>query len=202
MTSNGKTLNYKVVDLVERYNFHISLPPSEFKQKITNFWKETGPYRRGQRRTSYRCMYSFLKFFCGSYIFAKREKKNVKKTKNQLFPPPPAEATWAATPPRGKATIEGEPSDEPTRQDRKSHAKRWVANQGRGGGTDSKSTSGWRVEDAIAARGQPQGAPGPPGARDVPLPLHPRVPPARPQGTVSPPLALIMLRQCPLQRFL
>jgi hypothetical protein len=32
-----KTLNNKVVDLVESYNFHIKLPPSEFKQKINFF---------------------------------------------------------------------------------------------------------------------------------------------------------------------
>jgi hypothetical protein len=43
MTSNGKILNYKVVDLVESYSFYINLPPSEFKQKKYKFLKETGP---------------------------------------------------------------------------------------------------------------------------------------------------------------
>jgi hypothetical protein len=33
MTSNGKTLNYKIVDLVESYNFHIKFISSEFMQK-------------------------------------------------------------------------------------------------------------------------------------------------------------------------
>jgi hypothetical protein len=36
MTSNGKTLNYKVVDLVENYNFY--LHPS-LNKKVTIFFK-------------------------------------------------------------------------------------------------------------------------------------------------------------------
>jgi hypothetical protein len=39
MTSNRKILNYKVVNLIESYNFHIKLPPSEFKQKNYKFLK-------------------------------------------------------------------------------------------------------------------------------------------------------------------
>jgi hypothetical protein len=38
MTSNGKTLNYKVVDLVENYNFY--LHPS-LNKKVTIFFKQT-----------------------------------------------------------------------------------------------------------------------------------------------------------------
>jgi hypothetical protein len=54
MISNGKTLNYKVVDLVEIYNFRTKLPPSEFKQKNYKFLKTNWtPYRHdhgGSRR--------------------------------------------------------------------------------------------------------------------------------------------------------
>jgi hypothetical protein len=78
MTSNGKFLNYKVVDLVESYTFHIKFTSIRVQtKKNTNFCKETGPlppwptaaggataprasYRRGARR---RQMYSFAKFF-------------------------------------------------------------------------------------------------------------------------------------------
>jgi hypothetical protein len=42
MTSNGKPLNYKVVDLVENYNFHIEFT-SKFKQKNYKIFKQTGP---------------------------------------------------------------------------------------------------------------------------------------------------------------
>jgi hypothetical protein len=52
MTLNGKTLNYKVVDLVERYNFHIKFTSSEFKQKNYKFLKRvcTGGRKAPQYR--------------------------------------------------------------------------------------------------------------------------------------------------------
>jgi hypothetical protein len=37
MTLNGKSLNYKVVNLVESYKFRKSLSPSEFIKKLTIF---------------------------------------------------------------------------------------------------------------------------------------------------------------------
>jgi hypothetical protein len=37
MTSNGKTLNYKVVDLVEIYNFHIKFTSIQVQKKLENF---------------------------------------------------------------------------------------------------------------------------------------------------------------------
>jgi hypothetical protein len=67
MTSNGKTLNYKVVDLVESYNFHIKFTSIRVQtKKIQIFEKRLDPttvahggrgatvprasYRRGARR--------------------------------------------------------------------------------------------------------------------------------------------------------
>jgi hypothetical protein len=48
MTSNGKTLNYKVVELVKSYNFHIKFTPSNKKLQI--FENKLNPYRRGPLR--------------------------------------------------------------------------------------------------------------------------------------------------------
>jgi hypothetical protein len=39
MTSNGKTLNYKVVDLVESYNFHIKFTSIRVQMKKYKFFK-------------------------------------------------------------------------------------------------------------------------------------------------------------------
>jgi hypothetical protein len=39
MTSNGKTLNYKVVDLVESYNFHIKFTSIQVQTKNYKFLK-------------------------------------------------------------------------------------------------------------------------------------------------------------------
>jgi hypothetical protein len=43
MISNGKGLNYKVVDFVESYNFHIHFILSEFIQKVIIFLREIIP---------------------------------------------------------------------------------------------------------------------------------------------------------------
>jgi hypothetical protein len=40
MTSNGKTLNYKVVELVERYNFHIKFTSIQVQTKNYKFLKK------------------------------------------------------------------------------------------------------------------------------------------------------------------
>jgi hypothetical protein len=46
MTSNGKTLNYKVVDLVETYNFHIKFISIRVQtKKLQIFEKRVDPYR-------------------------------------------------------------------------------------------------------------------------------------------------------------
>jgi hypothetical protein len=48
MTSNGKTLNYKVVDLIESYNFHIKFTSIRVQtKKIKVFENRLDPYRRG-----------------------------------------------------------------------------------------------------------------------------------------------------------
>jgi hypothetical protein len=39
MTSNGKTLNYKVVDLIESYNFHIKFTSIRVQTKNYKFLK-------------------------------------------------------------------------------------------------------------------------------------------------------------------
>jgi hypothetical protein len=43
-----KTLNYKVVELVKSYNFHIKFTPSNKKLQI--FENKLNPYRRGPLR--------------------------------------------------------------------------------------------------------------------------------------------------------
>jgi hypothetical protein len=61
MTSNGKTLSYKVVDLVESYNFHLKFISIRVQtQKLQIFEKRLDPYRRGPRRR--RC-YSTARFY-------------------------------------------------------------------------------------------------------------------------------------------
>jgi hypothetical protein len=70
VTSNGKTLNYKVVDLVERYNFHIKFTFIRVQtKKLQIFEKRLDPCRRHPRRQ----MYSFAKKI-EQYIFEKRGK--------------------------------------------------------------------------------------------------------------------------------
>jgi hypothetical protein len=73
MTSNGKNLNYKVVDLVESYNFHIKFTFIRVQtKKLQIFEKRLDPYRPwgtavGPCRRPPRCqMYSFAKKFAGS----------------------------------------------------------------------------------------------------------------------------------------
>jgi hypothetical protein len=91
-------LNYKVVDLVESYNFHMKFTSIRVQTKETQiFEKRLDPYRRGPRRQEVleyrapptavghgvRCltppprrqMYSFAKKNCGPYIFCKIEVK-------------------------------------------------------------------------------------------------------------------------------
>jgi hypothetical protein len=51
MTLNGKTLNYKVVDLVEIYNFHINFTSIQVQtKKLQIFEKRQDPYRRDPQR--------------------------------------------------------------------------------------------------------------------------------------------------------
>jgi hypothetical protein len=51
MTSNGKTLKYKVVDLIEIYNFHIKFTFIQVQtKKLQTFENRVDPYRRGPRR--------------------------------------------------------------------------------------------------------------------------------------------------------
>jgi hypothetical protein len=51
MISNGKTLNYKVVDLVESYNFHIKFTSIQVQtKKLQIFENRPDPYRRGPRQ--------------------------------------------------------------------------------------------------------------------------------------------------------
>jgi hypothetical protein len=46
-----KTLNYKVVDLVESYNFHIKFTPIRVQTKKLQFFeKRLHPYRRDPQR--------------------------------------------------------------------------------------------------------------------------------------------------------
>jgi hypothetical protein len=54
MTSNGKTLNYKVVDLVESYNFHIKFTSIRVQTKNYKFLKtdSTPTIHSGIRRYS------------------------------------------------------------------------------------------------------------------------------------------------------
>jgi hypothetical protein len=50
MTSNGKTLNYKIVDLVESYNFHLEFTSIRIQtKKLEIFENRLDPYRRGLR---------------------------------------------------------------------------------------------------------------------------------------------------------
>jgi hypothetical protein len=89
MTSNGKTLNYKVVDLVESYNFDIKFTSIRVQtKKLQIFEKDSTPIATAHggswcystARHAPQRMYSFA-IFCGPYIFAKRGKKTVKKRK-------------------------------------------------------------------------------------------------------------------------
>jgi hypothetical protein len=83
MTSNGKTLNYKIVDLIESYNFHrklqfsykVYLYPSSNK-KIIIFLPPWGTAVGPCRRHSYRCivLQNFL-----DHIFLKKRKEKCKK---------------------------------------------------------------------------------------------------------------------------
>jgi hypothetical protein len=40
MTSNGKTLNYKIVDRVESYNFHIKFTSIRVRAKKVQFFEQ------------------------------------------------------------------------------------------------------------------------------------------------------------------
>jgi hypothetical protein len=52
MTSNGKTLNYKVVYLVESYNFHMKFTSMLVETKqLQNFKNRLYPYSRGKVAT-------------------------------------------------------------------------------------------------------------------------------------------------------
>jgi hypothetical protein len=65
MASNGKTLNYKVVDLVESYSFHIKFTSIRVQtKKLQIFEKRLDPYRCPPRRQ----MYSFANVFA-DHIF-------------------------------------------------------------------------------------------------------------------------------------
>jgi hypothetical protein len=49
MTSNEKSLNYKVIDIIESYNF-INFTFIRINKKVTIFLKRTEPYHRVVRR--------------------------------------------------------------------------------------------------------------------------------------------------------
>jgi hypothetical protein len=56
MTSNGKTLNYKILDLVESYNFHIKFTSIRVHaKKLQIFENRLDPYRRGPWPTTVTC---------------------------------------------------------------------------------------------------------------------------------------------------
>jgi hypothetical protein len=88
MTSNGKTLNYRVVDLVESYNFHINFTSIRVQTKKQIFEKRLDPYRCGPvaggatvPRASYRrgcgvrCIISFADHIFFSKLRCKKRKK-------------------------------------------------------------------------------------------------------------------------------
>jgi hypothetical protein len=113
MTSNGKTLNYKVVDLIESYNFHIMFTSIRVQtNKLQNFENRMAAVSHGGRSRystpargtvanavghgghGGRCI--VLQFFGRTPFFAKLSWKNVKKRKidhwvrsflSQLTPP-------------------------------------------------------------------------------------------------------------------
>jgi hypothetical protein len=77
MTLNEKKLNYKVVDLVESYNFHIKFTSIWVQTiKLQIFEKRLDSYRRPPRRQ----MYSFAIFLDHIFLQNWRE-KNCKKRK-------------------------------------------------------------------------------------------------------------------------
>jgi hypothetical protein len=105
ITSNGKTLNYKFVDLVESYNFHIKFASIRFQTKKYKFLKRdctpnavanggmrcystaslltpwgtvVGPYRRPPWRQTY----SYANFFADHIFSQNWVGKNVEKEKN------------------------------------------------------------------------------------------------------------------------
>jgi hypothetical protein len=104
-----KTLNYKVLDLVESYNFHVKFTSIWVQtKKITNFWKQIVPpiagghggsshystHARGNVSTAVghngrtpaavprRQMYSFVNFLA-DHLFLKQKKKVKRKSKNE-----------------------------------------------------------------------------------------------------------------------
>jgi hypothetical protein len=100
MTSNGKTLNYKVVDLIESYNFHIMFTSIRVQtNKLQNFENRMAAVSHGGRSRystpargtvanavghgghGGRCI--VLQFFGRTPFFAKLSWKNVKKKKNR-----------------------------------------------------------------------------------------------------------------------
>jgi hypothetical protein len=89
MTSNGKTLNYKVVDLVESYNFDIKFTSIRVQtKKLQIFEKDSTPIAMAHSgswcystaRHPPQRMYSFAIFFRTIY-FCKKRKENCKKKK-------------------------------------------------------------------------------------------------------------------------
>jgi hypothetical protein len=102
MTSNGKTLNYKVVDLVESYNFHIKFTCIQVQTKnykiLKTNWTPTVMAHGGSSRYSTpargsvatavgphdgRCI--VLQFFGRTIYFCKIEKKKCKKIYYTLY---------------------------------------------------------------------------------------------------------------------
>jgi hypothetical protein len=89
MTSNGKTLNYKVVNLVESYNFDIKFTSIRVQTKKLQIFEKTRPLSPWPTavagatvpRAILHSACIVLQFFSGPYIFAKRGKKTVKKRK-------------------------------------------------------------------------------------------------------------------------
>jgi hypothetical protein len=83
MTLNGKTLYYKVVDLVESYIFHIKFTSIRVQTKNYKYLKEIGPLppwptavgRRVPTSVPHDARSIVLQFFFRTIYFCKKEEK-------------------------------------------------------------------------------------------------------------------------------
>jgi hypothetical protein len=83
MTSNGKTLNYKVVDLVGSYNFHIKFTSIRVQKNYKFSKKDWTPTTVGHVSRSLPPSLSFAKKKIADHIFLqKKRKEKCKKRKN------------------------------------------------------------------------------------------------------------------------
>jgi hypothetical protein len=82
ITSNGKILNYEVVDLVESYNFHIKFASIQVQKNYKFSRKDWTPTAAGHVGRSLppslgRQMYSFAIFFLQTIYFSKKEERKM-----------------------------------------------------------------------------------------------------------------------------